>query len=1340
MEVQQTESYDGTSKLQDVRKGTSAASLVFASAVILLIGTAIALWQYKRPYYWHEPRSISFGWFFHSLEWNIDSALPDVPRDLRAVAQSPNGACLWIAGRNGFLAYSSDQGRSWNELTYAVSADGPVGEFRASARGPFPCSGSVTKAAEFRGFSIVPTAYASEVSSKKPAQQTAPNPASQSVLPPANSAPKISPVTSPNNAVQQVNPQAQIRSAVLQIKPTTLDFRNVDLNSSSLLTLTITNPSNQGTAVHAPTFVNGKLQREVRVSPFSITRFTCTYLGPGNSCSVPVVFRPTVAGISTWVMVISSDTQKYSISLRGLGVAPTNATDTNPPPKPVPTTAPVPANPDLRMFSFAQGTASVYSSDGWRFDSTDNGATWKSVSIDSAYKKKALGTGQTSRGNREWSLSGRSVLFSTDAQQRTEISQLPPGAQGNSIAASASSPDLWIAGLGGTLFHSPDGHAWWPMTRESAAMLKGHPSLAVISSRFYKRFLPPWYFGLLIYCAALLMPALQQARATKKEEEKKSHGGSVEPNPKVSPDLNESIIGTQGISDKPLEPGEPDVLQLGKIAAGLSFFMRNNKTKPPLVISINGRWGSGKSSLMNLLQNKLKVGGAYPVWFNAWHHQNEEQLLAALLQSVKQQAVPPMFAFNGLRFRLNLFWKRIQKHWPYIGIAIAVVYLVVQAEIFLRASLQPPVDLWKVLNYLAHIDFSSAVTDDSAGPLGWIAGIVAGYQILSRLLTAFGSKPEALLSTVAGGAKNKDKEAQTSFRLRFAQEFQDVTTALPADQRMLILIDDLDRCRPEKVREVFEAVNFLVSSGDCFVVLGMARDIVEHYVGLSFRRVVEGLSWTALGLTEEDKERAYAKLYAASPQQAAGERQSADDDVVARRWAFARLYLDKLVQIEITVPEPTTLQKRMLFDTEETRSKVQKDKEEAFRKTMARLHWTGGVLQPVLKTAVIAILLITVGLALSRNFGNFARTANERIEQSAQKQLDEEKRQETERVEAAGNMKQIATGLSQIASNLASAGTASRPTQPPKGAAAQPGTSPTTAAATSESPARPEAPPTLSGPLLGPNMSRQSGWLGAWPFLILLMIAGGVFTYAFQVSPIPNAQDSTKFSNALADWFPLVLTTGAKNTPRAAKRFQNRVRYLAMRQRALGQDEVTSLGERWLRERMGVPQVTAEHLVDIESPLMPADLNEIKKAKQITDSGLAGETEHWKLNPGKAPEPKANNSRSPQEFAACIMGRVRIPEPLLVAFAAIEEFEPTWISDEKEFEWVADMTKRRERVVLNEAPSDIDTSRREILRKAQERANWSRWFNLPLYRYAYLQLCSEVSRKETEPKAHKARA
>ena len=42
------------------------------------------------------------------------------------------------------------------------------------------------------------------------------------------------------------------------------------------------------------------------------------------------------------------------------------------------------------------------------------------------------------------------------------------------------------------------------------------------------------------------------------------------------------------------------------------------------------------------------------VWFNAWHHQKEESLLAPLLKNILAQAVPPLWTRTGIEFRFRL--------------------------------------------------------------------------------------------------------------------------------------------------------------------------------------------------------------------------------------------------------------------------------------------------------------------------------------------------------------------------------------------------------------------------------------------------------------------------------------------------------------------------------------------------------------------------------------------------------------------------------------------------------------------------------------------------------------
>jgi len=118
----------------------------------------------------------------------------------------------------------------------------------------------------------------------------------------------------------------------------------------------------------------------------------------------------------------------------------------------------------------------------------------------------------------------------------------------------------------------------------------------------------PWYF--LLGIPGLLLAGFLNLRAWR---------------PDPPPPLHS--IEEVATSDEPLRWNDPDASVLKPLARGLSRFLRNVNTKPPLTLAVTGRWGSGKSSLMRLLMTDLRRYGGRAVWFNAWHHNEEEHLL-----------------------------------------------------------------------------------------------------------------------------------------------------------------------------------------------------------------------------------------------------------------------------------------------------------------------------------------------------------------------------------------------------------------------------------------------------------------------------------------------------------------------------------------------------------------------------------------------------------------------------------------------------------------------------------------------------------------------------------------
>jgi len=292
--------------------------------------------------------------------------------------------------------------------------------------------------------------------------------------------------------------------------------------------------------------------------------------------------------------------------------------------------------------------------------------------------------------------------------------------------------------------------------------------------------------------------------------------------------VDEGIAGV-GTSDSPIGWEDLDVLGLKPLALALSRFVRNANTAPPLTVAVTGPWGTGKSSLMNLIAEDLRQRGAGPVWFNAWHHQKEENILAALLENIRAQAIPPAWRLSGLVFRLRLLALRMGKNLFPLMLATVVIVALFYAFDFRSLA----------VSLATGTNAVPALTTEAVGKwLDSIAGVGAGALLLV-LLKIYGTlnlKPSELMATLRGNAKLADFSAQLGFRYRFAMEFDAAGKALRSSTNpgLVIFIDDLDRCTPSNLMEVLESINFLTTAGPCFIFLGMDEPKVVEIVAKQY--------------------------------------------------------------------------------------------------------------------------------------------------------------------------------------------------------------------------------------------------------------------------------------------------------------------------------------------------------------------------------------------------------------------------------------------------------------------------------------------------------------------------
>lgn len=70
------------------------------------------------------------------------------------------------------------------------------------------------------------------------------------------------------------------------------------------------------------------------------------------------------------------------------------------------------------------------------------------------------------------------------------------------------------------------------------------------------------------------------------------------------------------------EPTRKDQLNRDAYAKALAELATSSQT--PLVVGIYGKWGTGKTTLMQLIEDSLNVERTRPVWFDPWQHQFDE--------------------------------------------------------------------------------------------------------------------------------------------------------------------------------------------------------------------------------------------------------------------------------------------------------------------------------------------------------------------------------------------------------------------------------------------------------------------------------------------------------------------------------------------------------------------------------------------------------------------------------------------------------------------------------------------------------------------------------------------
>lgn len=258
----------------------------------------------------------------------------------------------------------------------------------------------------------------------------------------------------------------------------------------------------------------------------------------------------------------------------------------------------------------------------------------------------------------------------------------------------------------------------------------------------------------------------------------------------------------------------------------------------PITIGLFGDWGSGKSSILEVLKSKIDdpETGTVCLYFNGWIFEGYDDAKAALLESIIKEFEDSKRFGEGLNDNIG--------------------------------KLVRSVNWMRVVGYGMKNIAIPATT-------AYLTGGASLIPQLAQGLTKASAKPDELLEKIKGGeaesflkqfVKTPEKNKEISTVREFRDDFEKLIEKSKIN-KLVILVDDLDRCTPDRIIDNLEAIKLFLNVKNTAFIIGADPRIVRHAIEFRYNN-------TNINTQDENK----------------------NDRIV-------KDYLEKLIQIPYTLPK-----------------------------------------------------------------------------------------------------------------------------------------------------------------------------------------------------------------------------------------------------------------------------------------------------------------------------------------------------------------------------------------------------------------------------------------------------
>jgi predicted KAP-like P-loop ATPase len=244
-----------------------------------------------------------------------------------------------------------------------------------------------------------------------------------------------------------------------------------------------------------------------------------------------------------------------------------------------------------------------------------------------------------------------------------------------------------------------------------------------------------------------------------------------------------------------------DMLNNKAIARTVAEVIRDCDDRP-ISIGVHGDWGAGKSSILVMVEDELlskedKDNDVVCIRFNGWKHQGFEDAKIALMSAIVSELAKNRKFSDKAKSALEKLWKNI--NW------LSVAKTAGSAVLSVATGL-PPIGL---LNNL----------------LDGLKGTVADKEKVNTVI-------DSIEKYLTDSKVFEDNSLSKEF-----SEFQSSFETLLSEskiKKLVVLIDDLDRCLPKVTIETLEAVRLFMFTKLTAFVIAADEAMIEYAVSNHF--------------------------------------------------------------------------------------------------------------------------------------------------------------------------------------------------------------------------------------------------------------------------------------------------------------------------------------------------------------------------------------------------------------------------------------------------------------------------------------------------------------------------